>query len=377
LGFVAAKDPLGPWVSWVARDVREWLGMETQTEREIAVVRQLQPNDYSSWDRFVLEHPCGSPFHLSAWKESIEQTFGYKGMCLLATRQERICAVLPLFLVSSLLTGKRLISSPFAVYGGILADSEESKMALLSRAQELGEQLQVQDIELRNGWQAQCGGLPRISRYVTFTQEIGPDEEVVLNSIPRKTRAAVRKSLKEDLASRRGVSDITAFEDLYSRNLRRLGTPCFPARHFATLLEKFQGMADIREITLQGKVVAAVLSFYFRDQVLPYYGASDPAFNASQPNNFMYYDLMRWGGQNGYRSFDFGRSKRVKGSYDFKSHWGMVERELPYEVHLVKSKKLPNYSPANPAFRLPILCWQKLPLGLTKALGPRLIRFVP
>ena len=91
----------------------------------------------------------------------------------------------------------------------------------------------------------------------------------------------------------------------------------------------------------------------------------------------MYYDLMRWGGQNAYRIFDFGRSKRVKGSYDFKSHWGMVERELPYEVHLVKGKSLPNYSPANPAFRLPILCWQRLPLALTRQLGPWLIRHVP
>jgi FemAB-related protein (PEP-CTERM system-associated) len=352
--------------------------MDTQTERDIAVlVRQLEPNDYPAWDRFVTDHPCGSPFHLTAWKDSIEQTFGYRSMCLIATRQGRVSGVLPLFLVSSPLTGKRLISSPFAVYGGVLADSEEAKVGLVERAKQLGESLKVQDIELRNAWEAQCSGLPRVSRYVTFTQEIGPDEEAVLNSIPRKTRAAVRKSLREDLTSRRETCNITAFEDLYSRNLRRLGTPCFPARHFSTLLENFREMADIREITLQGKVVAAVLSFYFRDQVLPYYGASDPAYNAAQPNNFMYYDLMRWGGQNGYRVFDFGRSKRVKGSYDFKAHWGMVERELPYEVHLVKSKKLPNYSPANPAFRLPILCWQKLPLGLTKALGPRLIRFVP
>ncbi|MBV8843543.1 MAG: FemAB family PEP-CTERM system-associated protein [Bryobacterales bacterium] len=351
--------------------------METEIEREVTLVRDLERQDYAAWDRFVLEHPHGSPFHLTAWKESIETTFGYRGVCLMAVRQDRVCGVLPLFLVSNLLTGKRLISSPFAVYGGILADSEEAQLALLERAKAIGERLQVQDIELRNAWEAQCSGLPRISRYVTFTQEIGPDEETILNSIPRKTRAAVRKSLKEDLGSRQEFSNIAAFENLYSRNLRRLGTPCFPARHFSTLLEKFGGMASIREITLSGKVVAAVLSFYFRDQVLPYYGASDPAYNAAQPNNFMYYDLMRWGGQNGYRVFDFGRSKRVKGSYDFKSHWGMVERALPYEVHLVKRKKLPNYSPENSAFRLPILLWQRLPLGLTKVLGPRLVSLVP
>ncbi|HLH42977.1 MAG TPA: FemAB family XrtA/PEP-CTERM system-associated protein [Bryobacteraceae bacterium] len=337
----------------------------------------LRPADRSAWDRFVSGHPLGSPFHLIAWKESIEQTFGYQPFYLAAKQGEQICGVLPLFLTKGFITGKRLISSPFAVYGGVLADSGRAQALLLERAKQLAADCQVRDLELRNAWEAQCNGLPRIARYVTFTQEIGPDEAKILNAIPRKTRAAVRKSLQQGLVSRREFSCTRAFFNLYSRNLRRLGTPCFPESHFTSLLEKFRGMSDIREIVLNGKVVAAVLSFYFRDQVIPYYGASDPEHNAAQPNNFMYYDLMRWGGQNGYRVFDFGRSKRVKGSYDFKSHWGMVERELPYEVHLMKGDRLPNYSPANPMFRLPILCWQKLPLGLTRKLGPWLIRHVP
>jgi len=343
----------------------------------VITVENLEAADHAAWDRFVSDHPLGSPFHLIAWKESIDQTFGYKPFYLEAKQRDEICGVLPLFLTGGFLTGRRLISSPFAVYGGILADSSQSRSLLLERAKQLAADLEVRDLELRNAWEDQCSELPRLSRYVTFTQQIGPEEEPILNTIPRKRRAAVRKSLQQSLVSRREFSDTRAFEDLYSRNLRRLGTPRFPKSHFRTLLEKFRGLRDIREVVLNGKVVAAVFSFYFRDQAIPYYGASDPQYNAAQPNNFMYYDLMRWGGQNGYTVFDFGRSKRVKGSYDFKSHWGMVERELPYEVHLVKGKFLPNYSPANPAFRLPILCWQRLPLGLTRTLGPWLIRHVP
>jgi FemAB-related protein (PEP-CTERM system-associated) len=187
----------------------------------------------------------------------------------------------------------------------------------------------------------------------------------------------VRRALKEKLVSHTETTDWRAFEDLYSQNLRRLGTPSFPRRHFEALLENFRGMIDIRETRLEGRTIAAVLSFYFNDRILPYYGASDLSYNSFAPNNFMYYDLMRWGGQNGYRVFDFGRSKKVKGSYDFKSHWGMVERELPYEVMLIKRKELPNYTPANPAWRFPIVCWQHLPLAVTRILGPRLIRFLP
>src|SRR5215469_14624167 len=117
--------------------------MNVQTEREVMAVRELEGQDYTGWDSFVLSHPCGSPFHLTAWKESIEATFGYRSMSLIAMRGGQVCGVLPLFLVSSIVTGKRLISSPFAVYGGILADSEESKLILLERAKQMGQQLGV------------------------------------------------------------------------------------------------------------------------------------------------------------------------------------------------------------------------------------------
>jgi FemAB-related protein (PEP-CTERM system-associated) len=178
--------------------------------------------------------------------------------------------------------------------------------------------------------------------------------------------------------SREQNDDIRAFESLYDNSLRRLGTPSFPSAHFRNLLANFGSAANIREVVSGGAVVAAVMTFYFRDQVLPYYGASDPVYNALAPNNFMYFDLMRWGYTNGFKVFDFGRSKKnVPGSYDFKSHWGMVERELPYEMLLVRRKSLPNLSPANPVFDLPRRIWQRIPLPIAKLIGPHLVRLVP
>jgi FemAB-related protein (PEP-CTERM system-associated) len=313
-----------------------------------------------------------------AWKKSIEETFGYRPVYLIALEADQVRGVLPLFFVENLLLKRALISSPFAVYGGVLADSQVVRDALRDYVKQVSESLGVEYVELRNAYPEQCLGFAKVSRYVTFTQEIGPDEKVVLDAIPRKTRAAVRKALKEPFSVRTQASDFAAFEGLYSKSLRRLGTPSFPSKHFARLLENFKDQVNIREIVLEGRTVAAVLSFYFRDQVLPYYGASDPAFNAVAPNNYLYYDLMRWGGQNGYRLFDFGRSKKEgSGSYDFKAHWGMVERELPYEILLVKRRQLPNYSPNNPRFNLAIRVWQHLPLAVTRWLGPHFNRLLP
>jgi FemAB-related protein (PEP-CTERM system-associated) len=340
------------------------------------LVRQLTNTDHRGWDEFVLSHAQGSPFHTIAWKNSIEETFRYKSLYLVAADAERIVGVLPLFLVENFLVGKALLSSPFAVYGGILSQSEEAKQALTVYTRQLADFFQVQYVEFRNAHPEQCAGFAETPRYVTFTQEIGPDEEKVLLSIPRKTRAAVRKALGFGLESRTTL-DPKTFENLYSQNLRKLGTPSFPAAHFENLLKHFKGSIDIREILHQGKVIAAVMSLYFRDQVLPYYGASDPDFNHLQPNNYMYFDQMRAAGKAGCKTFDFGRSKRISGSYDFKSNWGMKERDLPYEILLVKQKVMPNFSPSNKKFSLPIKIWQRLPLPVTRALGPSLVRLVP
>lgn len=340
------------------------------------MIRDFGDADAAQWDAYVRAHPHGSPFHLIAWKKTVEEGFGYPGRFLLAERDGAIRGILPLFLVKNLLMGKVLLSSPFAVYGGVLAADDETRAAFRDHLSGLGRSLGVQYVELRNAFPEQCLGFSKVERYVTFTQEIGSDEEAILEHIPRKTRAAVRKSLKFELAAR-STRERRTFERLYGENLRRLGTPCFPSRHFAAILRHFGAEVDIRETLRGDQVIAAVLSFYFRDQVLPYYGASDASALAYQPNNFMYFDLMRRAGANGFRLFDFGRSKIDSGSFDFKAHWGMRTRTLPYEMLLVKRKDPPHFSPNNPKFQLAIRIWQRVPLGITRLIGPWLNRLVP
>ena len=342
------------------------------------VVRPYQQSDERAWDAFVYKHDHGTPFHLVAWKRVIEETYGYKALYLVACLGSEIHAILPLFLVHNLIVGRALISSPFAVYGGALCLSFEAQRLITAYVEQLGEELGVQYVELRNKHPEQRLGFTSLNRYVGFLQPIHDNNEDLLTAIPRKTRYIIRKSLKQNFETRTSSTDLFAFEKLYTANLRRLGTPCFPHCHFTRIVEYFSGMVDIREVLSNGRPAAAVLSFYFRDQVLPYYGASDPELNAQAPSSFMYFDLMCWAGRNGYRIFDFGRSKKDSGgSHDFKSHWGMEKVELPYEVLLVRRKHVPNFSPANPSFNLVVRLWRLLPLWTTRLIGPRLIRFFP
>jgi hypothetical protein len=149
------------------------------------------------WDRFVYRHPHGTPFHLTAWKATLQASFGYECYCALVRSGERITAVLPLFFAQNFVIGKVLVSSPFAVYGGILSEDAESASILYEYAQSLGKRLGVDHIELRNVNPEQCTGKSNVSRYVTFSRELVAKEENLMASLPKKTRNMVRKALKQ------------------------------------------------------------------------------------------------------------------------------------------------------------------------------------
>lgn len=342
-----------------------------------AQVRPFQPSDTSAWDAFVGASPSGTVFHLTAWMRAMCATFGYEPRYLLAEENGQLIALLPLFFISNAIQGRVLLSSPFAVYGGILSSSEEGRRLLAEAVAQLGRELEVGHVELRNGYEEQRAGWPVIDRYVTFTQNLVPqDGEALIASIPKKTRNLVRKALKSPFSSRPAAS-LEHFNRLMLASYRRLGTPAFPGAHFANLVRELGPMVDVREILLGDTVIAATMNFHFRGGMHTYYAASDPDYWIHSPNNFLYYDHILWASNHGYSTFEFGRSKYDTGTFEFKKHWLTEMRALPYEMLLVKRKEMPNFTPKNPKFQLAIKAWQHVPLPLTKLIGPLLVRFFP
>jgi FemAB-related protein (PEP-CTERM system-associated) len=333
--------------------------------------RVFEPADAPAWDQFVERHPKGSLFHLLAWKRTIEESFHYKAFYLLASEQGSISGVLPLFLVQNPVLGRALISSPFAVYGGILASSPDSLRAVREYATETGREMNVDYIEFRNAWPEQCAGEPNVHRYVTFTQPLeNVDGEELLRRLPKKTRNLIRKALRTPFSMRYNVRECDVMHDVHSRNMRRLGTPNFPPRYFRNLLRNFGPMADVREVVLEGRPMAVSMNLYFKGEMHTYHAAADARFSAFAPNMYMYFDHLRWASANGYHTFDFGRSKRNTGAFEFKTHWNTTMRPLPYEVILIRRKELPNFSPANPKFEMMTRLWRRLPLPVARSLSP-------
>lgn len=342
---------------------------------------------WTAWDDYVRRHPAGTFCHLSGWGRVIERTFHHQPGHLYADRAGQIAGVLPLFYVRTRLFGTMLVSSPNAVYGGALADDEAARRALLDEAARLATELKVDYLELRDAREPlTLGGEPLQDGpefrgrelYVSFEHPITPDEDALMKTFPRDVRTMIRKGIKNGLTAECGREQfLDSFYDVYAHSLRNLGTPVFPKRLFAEFLREFPNQSDILLIAQNGKIAGAVLSFYFRDYVVPYYAGAYPEFYRAGVNNFMYWELMRRAAARGCRNFDFGRSKLGTGACEFKRGWGMLMRPLPYKYFLVRSQELPNLNPTNPKFELMIRVWKKLPLGVTRLLGPMIVRNLP
>jgi len=284
--------------------------------------------------------------------------------------------VLPLFLVPTLPWGHSLVSAPQAVYGGPVADNADSLEALLHHAGALGERLGVRYIEFRN--LTPLENLPAGDLYVTFRRAILPTADENMAAIPKNQRRSIRIGLKSGLTSEVGGDDLLdPFYDLYSTNVRNLGTPVFPRALFANLLAEFRSDCRILLVRREGRPVGAVLTFFFGEAVLPYYGGARREELRYAVNDFMYWSLLCYGMEHGYKVFDFGRSKRGSGSYDFKRHWGFEPTPLYYQYLLVRQRTLPDLSPRNPKFSLAIELWKRMPLWLSRRLGPALVRYFP
>jgi FemAB-related protein (PEP-CTERM system-associated) len=330
----------------------------------------------AAWDQFVRTSPDGTVFHLSTWKRVVEQVFKLTPHYLMAHRGSEICAVLPLFEVRGLLSGHVLISVLYGVYGGLCGRDVAARAALVEEARRLALRLRVKHVELRHSYEPEPT-LPTKSSYMAFAKPLDPDPEVNLAAIPRKQRRMVRQGIKNGLEARRGWEYLDQFYNVFVVNKRRLGSPAFPLQQFEAVRDYFGREAELLTIWHEKRLVAGVISFFYEDRVMPYYGASLPEAFSLAVNDFMYWELMREACLAGYKIFDFGRSREGTGSYDFKRHWGFEPKPLAYQYILVNGSGIPNLSPGNPRLQLFIETWKRLPLPMVKRIGPMLTRWLP
>lgn len=343
------------------------------SDARAATVSLLAAGQESEWDAFVRSAPAATFCHLSGWKRVIESVFGHRCYYLVAHRGAEPVGVLPLTHVRTRLFGNFLVSTAFCVYGGPVAVDDAARGALDAEAVRLAEELDAEYLEFRSEVRSHPDWLCKDGVYATFRKPIAPDLETNMKAIPRKQRAMVRKGIAAGLTSELDA-EVDRLHRIYAESVRNLGTPVFPKSLFRALKQEFADACDIVTIVRGREALASVMNFYFRDQVLPYYGGGTRSARAAAANDFMYWEVMRRACERGFRVFDFGRSKVGTGAYDFKRYWGFEPTPLVYEYKLVSATSLPDKSPLNPKYRLFIEMWKRLPIPVANLLGPVIVR---
>lgn len=338
----------------------------------------LDASNAAAWDAFVRARPEGSFFHLSAWSRVIAESFGHSTHYVLAEQDGAVVGVLPLARMKTLLFGDVLASTPFCVYGGALAATPEAGAALDAHAFQLQATMRAPCLEYRRLGAADPGWVERPALYYTFRKPIaaltGDEAKDMAANIPRKQRAEVRKASKRGLVIRTD-RDVDALFRVYAESVRNLGSPVFPKRYFRALLEAFPEESDVTTVLHEGRAVSSVLSFHFRQEVLPYYGGGTLAARGLAAADVMYWEVMRRAAaERGAIMFDFGRSKADTGAFAFKKNWGFEPRQLHYCYRLAAGAHVPDNNPNNPKYRYFISAWKRLPLAVANAIGPRLVR---
>jgi FemAB-related protein (PEP-CTERM system-associated) len=341
-------------------------------------IRIMQPADGERWDAFVKSAPLAHAYHQAAWATVIEQSFGQRPYYLFSENAAgHVDGVLPLVRLRSRLFGDFMVSLPYLNYGGPCAADSDTERRLIDEAIRIARGAQVQHVELRltvnDGFDLRV----KASK-VSMRLPLADDSATQWKAFSSKLRNQINRPLKEGMVARiGGREELDAFHEVFSVNMRDVGTPVYGKRFFEQILGAFPDSARICTVFHQQQPVASGLVIGFRDTLEIPWASSLRAFNKSSPNMLLYWTVLKYAVDSGYRVFDFGRSSHDSGTYRFKEQWGAKPFPLYWHYWLRDRTDLPELNPANPKYQLAINVWKRLPLGLTRLIGPAIVRNIP
>lgn len=333
----------------------------------------------SGWDSFLRCRGYDG-FHLrSEWATVFRIALKHEPHFVWATAQGRIVGVLPLMLVAGPFFGRFLASQPYLNTGGVLAESDGIARLLIDRAVDLADQLDVKHLELRHEQHVEH---PRMNataeEKVHMRLELPLTTEQLWDGLKSKVRSQIRKPLDNpELTYDFGRKEqLDSFYQIFSRNMRDLGTPVFPRALFACMLDEFRDAAEICTVRLRGNPVASGFLLHGPGTTLIPSASALREHNKTSCNMLMYWHMLERAVERGQTVFDFGRSSVDAGTYRFKKQWGSAEYPAIWQYYSRRGS-VTDARPHSGRYDKMIAAWQRLPVWLTRIMGPMIVRGIP
>ncbi len=331
---------------------------------------ELITSAHPACDDFVRRHPAGELCHLLDWGRMIHRTFGHETFYLAACDENAVRGVLPLTLVRSRLFGVHMISQAFSNYGGPLLAEPRALAPLLERAYGVAQDCRCHQIEFRSTLPLSAAHHCRTDK-ICMHLSLDPDPDVVWRGLRSEIRNRIRKAEKAGLTVVDGGVELLAkYYDVWTVRMRQLGTPCYSRRFFANLLEQFPEHTRIFLVRQTEKTVGAGLFYAFNGLAQCRWAATLTDYNPLAPNMLLYWSALKYYCRTGVATFDFGRSTRESSQHEFKRRWGAETIPLYYEHWTQAGYSVEMTTPDSPRYHKKVEMWKRLPLSVTRVLGP-------
>lgn len=339
-------------------------------------IEALSSASEADWDAYVSRQAEATVFHRAGWKRVIERSTGHEGSYWLAREQGQVVGIYPFFILSTRLFGTLGVSLPFVGYGGLVTDGPEIERALTDEAAKQARAAGCDSIELRQLHPLKLDW-PTTDRKVATTIPTDGGAGQMFSRLHQNVRNKIRKAAKNGVSVQQGAEFLPEFYAIYSRNLRDLGTPVITRRFFEAAVAAFPQQVRVYRALRNGKTLAAKVVVADADTCHFVWSASLREELCHAPVHAMNWKAIEDACEAGCRRIDLGRSTAESSHHDFKKYWGGESRTLPWAYQLLGRTDIPGLNKENGAFSLAIALWKRLPLGVSRMLGPPIARGLP
>jgi serine/alanine adding enzyme len=295
--------------------------------------------------------------------------FGFRRFHLHAHADSgEIVGVLPLVLQQSRLFGRRLVSMPFFNYGGAVAADDTVRRALADSAATLARELGVRELELRDR-RPLDGVVARLDK-VSPMLDLPDSVEALSKKLGSKLRSQIKRAERVAPEVVHGGAELVPeFFTVFAETMRDLGTPVYPRRFFDELFARCGRHCTAFVLRVNGRPAAAAILIAHGTTLEIPWAASLREFRAESVNMRLYWEVLRYAVEKGYRRFDFGRSTVDAGTYRFKLQWGSVPVPSYWLYPLEDASAAPAGKDDSAAMALARRTWTRLPVGMATRIG--------
>lgn len=333
---------------------------------------ELKQSDEKAWDEYVLKHPDSTFYHQIGWKNVVEKSYGHKPYYLLAKENGEIKGILPIFFTKNMLFGKKMVSIPFAPYGGVCADDIITENALFNEAKKLTELNYAKYLELRTPPFKEKINQSDESIQVTSILYLDSNLDVIWKKIKRDKKRGINLAKTAQIEISRNTEKLDDFYNLYNQTMHNLGSPTHNLEFFKHVLGEFPNTTDIIVAKKSGVIVGCIFLLFFKKNIISGWSASNRKYQKFHPNDLCYWEAIKHGCENKYNVFDFGRSMPNSGVHNFKKSFGAQTKYLHYHYYLNNISIIPNQTTSNVKRQKFAQLWKNMPDILTNKLGPLL-----